>query len=232
MVEGENDYTALFCEAIQVWSSEPDSGGKVINEVRVKYTLIADPTNGQFTFNSVTLNDSQDISQTLEIYPDATIDVKQCDGESALELGDVLCLKFTLSDQNLQDGLSIADIDELSLSLQGVLGFSLPAITEGGTEMDTELVTKKCPDGACEVNIFMFKDIFDRIPDDEDTATLEVEGRAKISRSGKNYDDAEGNDFVISVDLVNSGCEEEGSLLDDMGGLFSLIAGKFNLKKN
>lgn len=48
MVESEDNCTAFFCEALQV----KFESNKTIHEVRVKYTLTANPENGQFDFQA------------------------------------------------------------------------------------------------------------------------------------------------------------------------------------
>lgn len=220
MVEGENNHTAYFCEIIQV---KLDSG-MTINEVRVKYTLKADPTNGQFEFQA-TVNDSEDVVETLEIYPDATVTYTRCDGERPLKQGEKLCLRFSVS----EEGLEVTDINELKIELENVDTFRWTAI-ESGEEADKGIVEKNCSNGGCTVEILMFTEIFEYISDDVNTATLKGEGKAIISRNDKAYDDAEGNAFEISVELLKSDCDEEMNLLlDGAGGLLSLIARNMNL---
>jgi len=220
MVESEEGYTAFFCETLQVKSES----NLIINEVNVKYTLTANPENGQFDFQA-TVNDSEDVVETLEIYPDAEVTHSRCDeyGDNPLKPGQVLCLEFSVDETELE----VTNIDRLTLTLQGVDTFIFKAI-EAGNEHGG-IVTKRCDQGACRVEIYMFKEIFDHfLPESQGTATLEGDGKAIISRGGKDYDASEGNEFEISVNLLNSDCSEE-SLLDGMGGLLSLIARNLNL---
>jgi len=223
MVESKDGNTASFCEMIHV---ESDSG-KVINEERVKYTLTANPENGEFTFGSVTLNDSEDVTvEPLDIYPSAQVKHSRCDdgGEEPLKPGDVLCLSFSVDEAELE----VTDIDRLDIELENNNFFKWQAITDGGIVDDGNLLTKKCVGGSCEVEIMINTWLVGNIPDDQDTAVLKLDGRAIISKEGKAYDDSANNEFAISVNLLNTDCTDE-SLLDGMGGLVSLIARNLNL---
>ena len=222
LVEGKEGQTASFCEMIQVKSDS----GKVINEERVKYTLTANPENGEFNFEA-TVNDSEDVTvEPLDIYPNTTIDVNRCDedGEDPLKPGDVLCLSFSVDEAELE----VTDIDRLDIELENVNIFKWQAITVGGNVDDDGFVSKKCNQGSCEVEIRITTWLVDYIPEGQNSAVLLGDGRAIISRDDKAYDASAGSAFAISVNLLNTNCDEE-SLLDGMGGLLSLIARNLNL---
>lgn len=78
----------------------------------------------------------------------------------------------------------------------------------------------------CTVKILVVQQIFWGFPDDEETATLEGEGKAIISMNGKANDSSDGSEFKIPVNLYRNNCDEVDS---PFGGIFSLIARNFKL---
>jgi len=217
MIGTYDNYTAYLCERVEALSES----GVVTRAVDVTFKITANPDSGSFTFGEVAnLYGEDEILESIDIYPDAEIDVTRCDQYPTLEQGQVLCLEFrVVPGDDEAEALGVSDISELSVFLTDDPTFVYAPIT-ANNGFNQDLVSVNCyDDGTCTVEMVIVEQIYRGFPDGVETAPLTVTGRAIIGMLGKN--DADGKGFEISVDLSmkNCDCDEEAGPL----GIFSLV---------